>query len=179
MGVAIKFYQDKIELKAESKKLGHPHFVDADFIEIIIPGDDWNIIKRKATELDIEKYRPYYDKYKAGLEQSEDGMPLEQWAMLTKSQVENYKSLSFTTVEQIAEMSDTSAAKVGMGATEHKAAAQAFLQQAVDGALVQRQAVQIEEQANDIEELKRQIQELAALASDKKETLTLPKKKGK
>jgi hypothetical protein len=173
MGLSIRFYQDTVQMVAKSDEIGRAIFEDRDFIEITIPGDTFNIVNRQVTQKDIEQYRGSYDRYKAGLEQSVDGFPLEQWARLSKSQVANYKALNFKTVEQIAEMPQSSAANVGMSAQGDIAAAKAFLAQSKDGALSQKQAVQIETLLAEVARQAEQIKELGALAEKSKDTLHL------
>jgi hypothetical protein len=165
----VRFYQDKNQLGFASEQAGHPVFEDIDFIEIMIPGDMTNIIVRPATERDKANYATLYNQYKQGLEPSAEGTPVEAWARLTRAQAANYKALNFQTVEQIASMNDNVLTKVGMGAQADRTAAKAYLAQASDTALSQKQALIIERQDNDIAELKRQVAELAALASDKKD----------
>lgn len=164
----VRFYQDSLQLGFASEQAGHPVFEDRDFIEINIPGDMSNVICREATENDKKTYASLYAQYKQGLEPSINGTPLEAWSRLTRAQVQNYKALHFQTVEQIAEMSDTAAGKVGMGAMADRTAAKAYLEQAKDSALAQKQALVIERQDNDIAELKAQIAALASQLENKK-----------
>jgi hypothetical protein len=165
----IRFYQDKHQLGFASEQAGHPVFEDVDFIEISIPGDMTNVIVRPATDKDKQTHAALFAQYKQGLEPSVDGVPVESWARLTRAQAANYKALNFQTVEQIANMSDTAAGKVGMGAHADRTAAKAYLAMANDSALAQKQALTIERQDNEMADLKRQIAELAAMV-DKKET---------
>jgi hypothetical protein len=124
-----------------------------------------NVIVRPATDRDKQQYSQLYTQYKQGLEPSTEGIPVEEWARLTRAQAANYKALNFKTIEQIANMSDAVLTKVGMGAQADRTAAKAYLEQAKDGALAQKQALIIERQDNELAELKRQVAELAARAS--------------
>lgn len=164
----IRFFRDKKLLGFQSEQVGHPVYDDADYIEISIPGDMSNQLVREVTENDIQKYRAAYDAYKAGLEPSTEGTPLEAWPRLTPAQVANYKALKFVTVEQIANMSDTACTKVGMGAMADRTAANAYLKLAQDSALAQKQALEIERNENRIAELEAQIKELAAKLEEPK-----------
>jgi hypothetical protein len=169
MQETIRFYQDKVQLGFASEQAGHPVFEDADFVEIGIPGDMTNVINRVATDKDKAQYAALYQQYKQGLEPSIEGIPVEAWARLTRAQAANYKALNFQTVEQIAGMSDAAAGKVGMGAMADRTAAKAYIAQATDSALAQKQALTIERQDAEMADLKRQISELASLV-DKKDT---------
>jgi hypothetical protein len=165
----VRFFQEKVQMGFLSEQAGHPVFEDRDFIQINIPGDMSNIIEREATEIDRTQFASLFAAYKQGLEPSVDGMPVEQWAKLTKAQAANYKAQNFQTVEQIAEMSDHACGSVGMGATSDRAAAK-------DAGLAQKQAIEIDRQNTDIEELKRQVAELSALGLKANKTLGLPAK---
>jgi len=171
----IRFFQDSIQLGFQSEEAGHPVFADRDFIEITIPGDMGNIIVREATDNDKKTHANLFAQYKAGLEPSIEGTPLESWSRLTRSQVLNYKALNFQTVEQIAEMSDTAAGKVGLGAMPDRTAAKAYLELAKDSALAMKQSLIIERQDNEMAELKRQIAELAAQIEKPNKQLKLTK----
>ncbi len=168
----VRFYQDKNQLGFASEQAGHPVFEDVDFIEIMIPGDMTNVVVRPATDKDKNQYAQLYNQYKQGLEPSAEGTPVEAWARLTRAQAANYKALNFMTVEQIANMGDNVLTKVGMGAQADRTAAKAYLEQAKDTALVQKQALVIERQDAEMAELKRQVAELAARA-DQQEKGTL------
>lgn len=174
----VRFYQDKSQLGFASEQAGHPIFEDVDFIEILIPGDMNNVIVRPATEKDKHNYASLFNAYKQGLEPSVEGVPLEQWARLTKAQAANYKALNFHTVEQIANMTDGVLTKVGMGAQADRTAAKAYLSLAKDSALAQAQALELERNASEMADLKQQIKDLAALVeSQNKGTLHLSKSK--
>ena len=171
----IRFYQDSVQLGFQSEAAGHPVFEDRDFIEINIPGDMGNVIVREATDNDKKQHANLFAQYKSGLEPSIEGIPLENWARLTRAQVLNYKALNFQTVEQIAEMSDTAAGKVGLGAMPDRTAAKAYLELAKDSALAMKQSLIIERQDNEMADLKRQVAELAALIEKPSKTLHVKK----
>jgi hypothetical protein len=172
---AVKFFQEAVHSPAKSAELGRQIFESQDYIEIVIPGDMTNIIIRKATEKDIETYADTYRKYKDGLEQSAEGYPLEQWAHLTKADVLNYKSLKFSTVEQVAEMNTSSMGAVGMRATGDKKAAQAFIENSKKNGLAETQAIEIENLKNEVRRLTEQVKEVGALADKKDSTLHVKK----
>lgn len=163
----VRFFQDKQQMGFASEQAGHPVFEDVDMVEIGIPGDMTNIIIRPATDRDKQNYAALYNAYKQGLEPSIEGTPVEAWPRLTRAQAANYKALNFQTVEQIADMSDAAAGKVGMGAMADRTAAKSYLALAKDSALAQKQALDIERQNNEITDLKRQIADLVALVQTK------------
>lgn len=158
----VRFFRDKLQEGFKSEAEGHPVFRDVDFVEIRIPGDTNNIIVREATDKDKAQHAALYAAYKAGLEPSVDGTPLEAWPRLTPAQVANYKALGFKTVEQIANMSDTVLGKIGMGAQADRTAACAYLNLAKDSALAQKQALELERRDRRIADLENQVKQLAS-----------------
>ena len=72
------------------------------------------------------------------------------------------------TVEHLSGMSDQTCNKVSMGAMADRTAAKAYLLNAKDNALAQKQALEIERQNMTIADLQRQITELASLAEKPK-----------
>lgn len=159
----VRFFQEAKQLGFESEAAGHPVFRDVDMVEIQIPGDMNNNVVKEVTEKEMRAFPREYEAYKRGLEPSVDGIPLEQWPLLTPAQVKNYKAWNFATVEQIAGMSDLFAGKIGMGVNGHIAAAKAYIANAKDSALAQKQAVEIERKDQQIADLQRQINELASM----------------
>ncbi len=167
----VRFYRDKFLLGHQSEAAGHPVYEDRDYLEIYTPGnpDPW---VTEATEKYQKQYAEAYAAYKAGLEPSVDGVPLEQWPRMTPATVANYKAAKVTTVEQVAEMSDQVCNKLGMGAMSDKLAAKTYLANAKDSALAQKLALVNERQQAQIDDLTAQIKVL----SDKHDkTLTLKK----
>lgn len=158
----VRFYQEAKQLGHETEASGKPVFLDVDMVEISIPGDMNNNITREVTEKDKRQFSAQYEAYKRGLSPSVNGTPLEHWPLLTPAQVKNYKAWNFETVEQIAEMSDLYAGKIGMGVMAHITAAKAYLKNAKDSALSQKQALEIERKDQQIADLQRQINELGA-----------------
>lgn len=158
----VRFFREKFLMGHASEQAGHPVYEDRDFIEIATPGDLNTIIHRVATDKDKANYANLFAQYKAGLEPSAEGVPIESWARLTPARVANYKALGFRTVEHIADMNDNVIQKVGMGAHGDRTAAKAYLESAQNTALAQRQALELERRDQTIADMQRQIQELAA-----------------
>ena len=166
--LSVRFFQDKFLMGYKSEAAGHPVYEDVDFVEITIPGDMNNVIQRPATDRDKQQFAALFARYKDGLEPSIDGIPLEAWARLTPASVANYKAMGVKTVEHLSGMSDQTCNKVSMGAMADRTAAKAYLLNAKDNALAQKQALEIERQNMTIADLQRQITELASLAEKPK-----------
>lgn len=166
--LTVRFFQSKLQHGYKSEEAGHPVFVDADFVEIRIPGDTNNIIVREATAKDKHNYAALFAAYQQGLEPATDGTPVEAWPRLTPAQVANYKALGFKTIEHIAGMSDQHAQRVGMGAQSDRTAAAAYLALAKDTAAVQKQALDLERSNQRIADLEAEIRRINARAEKSK-----------
>lgn len=160
----VSFYMDALEFKAESEKAGRPVFRDVPFIKILVPGDTSNIIERKATKDDELKFPKAWARFKAQESESVEGMPLEQWPQVTRSLLKELKYFEVHTVEQLAGLSDGQIAKLGMGFTEYRNKAKAFLAAAAGTADATAQAAENERLRSQMADLQEQI---AALSKPK------------
>jgi len=153
-GVLVQFYTDVVEIKSESEKQGRPIFRDVPHIRKLIPGDNSNVIERVAKEHDQRQYPQEWERFKRQEVTGNTGTPLEQWPQITRAQVKEAKYFEVTTVEQMAELSDSSCQKMGMGFTELRVKAAAFLGLAKGSAEQTAQAVENKRLQDEIEALK-------------------------
>lgn len=161
----VTFFTEAVEYKAESEKAGRPIFKDVPFVRIIVPGDTNNIIERKATKDDEMKFPRAWARYKSEEKEVVEGMPLEQWPQITRSLLKELKYFEVHTVEQLAGLSDGQVAKLGMGFTEYRNKAKAFMEAAAGTAVQTAQAAENERLKQQMADLQAQI---AALGSEKK-----------
>lgn len=153
------FYTEAIKMGAESETAGRPIYKDVPFVRIMVPGDNTNVIERKATEDDKRRYHQAWAQYERGEAQAMHGTPLEQWPQITKAQVKEAKYLEVHTVEQLAALSDSQCQRLGMGYLELRTKAKAYLTAAADGAAVAQQAAEIERLRAEIADLKALMQQ--------------------
>lgn len=57
---------------------------------------------------------PRYDAWKNDMDVPEDGIPLTAWSALNEAQVEEFRKVAIKTVEQLANVTDSSLEKVGL-----------------------------------------------------------------
>lgn len=105
----VQFYNDGIENEKESLAQGRPVFREVTFIKIMIPGNKSEIIERKMRDTDKQEYPMQYQAFMNGVEEPVDGMPLKDWAPITRSQVMELAHFGCKTVEQLAGMADSNA----------------------------------------------------------------------
>jgi hypothetical protein len=104
----VSFRIDPIFDAAKSEAEGRPYYVDGEWIKILIPGDKTNVIDRPANEIDRRRHAIVYARFKQGLadEAQNEGTPLKEWPMISRSVVENLRFHNVFTVEQLASVSD-------------------------------------------------------------------------
>lgn len=160
---------EQVAVKNENKSLaaGHPVFEDVVFIKIMFPGDKTKIVFKKVTEEYKRRYPKQWAAFQNQEQQVQEGFPITEWPILTKSEALNLKASGIHTVEQLASIPDT-ALGVMLGARSYRDKAQATLAKATDGKVVL--AIQAENEAlkADVSALKEQIKELANLKTKEK-----------
>ena len=159
-GVFVQFFTDAVEIKAESEKQGRPIFKDLPHIRKMIPGDSSNVVERVAKEHDMRMYPREWEAFQRQQVTGVTGTPLEQWPQVTRAQVKESKYFEVHTVEQMAELSDMSCQRMGMGFSELRTKAKAYLQAAAGTAAQTAQAAENQRLHDEIEALKAQMAEM-------------------
>ncbi len=149
-----RFYPKWIRNNFQSKAQGIEVGEYQDFVMIICPGQK-DEVHRKAVEQDQRDYPNEYRSYKDGKEHRISGTPIDLLPGIDVGRIASLKSLYIYSVEQLAELSDMSAQKVGMGAAELRKKAQDFLQRRPSGE-------ETEKLTQKIAELEAMVKELAA-----------------
>lgn len=162
-GLFVQFYMESLHDEEASAEQGRPIFVDKEFIKIIPVGDKNTVVCRPVkldydagTPPDPERWPNQYQQFKNQQVQVNEGTPLEQWPILTKSQVMTFKAVNVHTVEQLVAVSDGNLANLGMGARELQDKAKAFLEKAANGSDVTKLLARISDLEKIIEGLKNQ-----------------------
>jgi len=163
----VKFYKEAIESPAQSDLVGHPVFVDVDMIEILVPGDQYNVVTTKVTQYYIDRFPDEYKRYKQNDTQEVYGWALKAWPVIQPSQLKTLEYLNIFTVEQLANLTDQQAQKLGMDATGLRAKAKAALEQAAGTAGATAQAAENQKLREEMEAMRNQMQALME-ASEKR-----------
>ena len=144
-GLYVKFYMESVKDEERTIEEGRPIFIDREYIKIIPVGDKNTVVCRPVkttwdagTPPDTERWANLYAAFKNQQIQVSEGTPLEEWAILSKSQVQMIKAANVHTVEQLAQVSDANLNNLGMGARALREKAIAFLQQAKDGSALNK-----------------------------------------
>jgi hypothetical protein len=160
-GSFVQFYSDSVHMTAESEKEGRPIFKDMPHIRKMTPGDGSNMVERVAKQFDIDQFPREWEIFQRQQTTPLQGTPLEQWPQVTRAQVKEAKYFEIHTVEQMAEISDASCQRLGMGFAELRTKAKVYLASATATADAARQATENENLRQELEALKNQMAELA------------------
>ncbi len=103
----VKFFYKNVQNKMESRKQNRPIFKEKLYIEIRVPGQRDAQACRPATHSDKNRFPLHLEAFEKRTEPPTEGMPLNEWTMITRSQAEEFSFLNVKTVEQLASMKDT------------------------------------------------------------------------
>lgn len=130
----VKFEVVPTQDNKKSEEAGRPIFVDRTWIDIRIPGNRASGVRRPIRVGDEQRFPDHYKKFLDRKNQEEvEGTPLSEWPGLTRGQVEEMKFFHITTVEQLANVSDSHAGNF-RGFSQLKQKAAEFLKHADNAA---------------------------------------------
>ena len=158
----VEFVKEAVRNNFKSEQAGHEVYEDRDFVWIRFAGDRTRELKKPVTEEHRQRWPVQWARYQAQEAQVNEGLPLEEWAAISKSTALNLKGQNVFTVEQLSAIGDHVIDKLGMGARELRKKAQAFLSRATDGAETMRLIEENRKLREDMEVLKQQMAELGS-----------------
>lgn len=141
--VSVGFALCPMRDELKSRLAGHDVFVEVEHVRIAIPMDNKSLYFQPATEQHKRRFPIAYAKFKARTADNpgREGMPIEQWAQISRSLAMTLKSLNVHTVEDLAAVHDGNINKISDGrALRSKAVA--FLAQARDSAATTKLAAE-------------------------------------
>lgn len=165
-GLFAEFRTEAVQNLAKTRTEGRPIFEDVPFITIHFPGDKTKKIDRPVrmedendVPSDPHRFPKQWAKFKAQEEQTGDGLPIQQWPPLSKSQALELKAMGVHTVEHLAELPDT--ALTWLGARELRTQAQAWLDKAGAHAAESRLAAENTQLREQMAAMQKQFEALA------------------
>lgn len=161
-GIIPRFYVEPAENATESAKVGYAVFEDVEWIEINRAGDRLNVWIGKVAEEHRKRFPKAYRRFKAGMEQSKIGVPLEEWPLITKSMVAQWKAVNILSVEDLADCTDDVLPRLGIDGTGWRVKAQAWLKQRKDSGASAKMAADGARQTAHIGRLEKTIEDLNA-----------------
>jgi hypothetical protein len=125
----VKFFYKTKKDTTKSAEQGRPVFKDVEYVDISVPGNRGSGVKRPATFRDKQRFPRHYAAFKQRIELPQEGTPLSEWPVISRSMAEELSFHGVKTVEHMAEMSDTIASSF-MGGQSYKAKANEWLERA-------------------------------------------------
>jgi hypothetical protein len=168
-GLFAEFRMEAVQNHAKSREEGRAIFEEVPFITIMFPGDKTKQVDRPVKleddvdgPSDLTRFPKQWSRFQAQEEQSGDGLPVQQWPVLSKSQALELKAVGIHTVEQLAALPDT--ALNWLGARELRTQAQAWLEKAGAHAAESRLAAENAQLREQMAAMQKQINDLAEQA---------------
>lgn len=169
----VEFTMESVPQPFESEKQGRPIFKDVPYIKIITPGDKTKVPHRPVKDEDKIRFPRQWEAFKNQEVQVTEGTPITEWPPLTKGEAMEFKALNIHTVEQLANLPDSSLS--WLGGQQRRTQAQSFIAASKDTALVSKMNGELAKRDADILALQNQIAELSAKNQDDDQ----PKKRGR
>jgi hypothetical protein len=165
-GLHARFFMYPEQDKAASLEAGRPIFEEVPYIVIRIPGDKTTEIQRPlrfgdTPSHDNHKFAREYQAFIAGNEQSLLGTPLAEWGAITRSQVKEMEHFHIRTVEQLAEMPDSTLGNF-RGITSIREKARNYISAAKGEAPLLKMQEDLKERDETLSAMQAQINELIA-----------------
>ena len=101
-----RFYMHPKRDGAKSRSLGREVFRDVEFVEIMVPGNRLSVHVAEVEDKHRQRWPAEYERFKNGQEMAQEGTPLEAWAYLNPSRVQELKSVKIFTVESLSQIAD-------------------------------------------------------------------------
>ena len=175
-GLIAEFYLEPVEQffdGVDENGAGIPvtrkTYKDVAMVHIFAPGNKSDIrrpvkmVDDERGPSDINRFPRQWQAFQSQQDQVSVGMPLEQWAQLSKAEVMEWKASRIHTVEQVANVPDTLAQNLPLNFRTVRAKAKAWLDAASgDGSKMAAMVSEVEILKADNAMLKQQIAELAA-----------------
>ena len=171
-----RFYKHPVLQGFESKKAGRAIYKDEDFIEIQVPGQKNQIVKRAVQDKDKADYPVEWNAWEANSEEGATGSPIDHLPGITPSKCLELQALGIHTVEQLVDLNETGIQKVGHGARALIKTANQYLGQTSEIDDVKKQN---DAQSKQIEELMKKVKALTdkPVETTEKFVAEKPKKK--
>jgi hypothetical protein len=154
--------------KAKTAEAGHDVYDEREYVRVVVPGDKASLLLQPSTDAYRRRFPKAYQAFKTRESGGgRSGMPIEQWAVVSRSVAMTLRAAHVHTVEDLCEVSDSHIDRLSVaGARELQAKARAWLAQAKDGAEAARKAAENEGLQKQIQALHAQIAALAEAKAD-------------
>lgn len=126
-GTIPVFYDRQIENKFKSREEKRPVYEGHVYVKIITAGQNKSTVDRKKKDEDEKKYPTAWQRYLDNNTAATDGVPIDEWQGVSRTQAAELKHMNVYTVEHLASVTDANLVNLGPGAMDLRARAQDFL----------------------------------------------------
>lgn len=133
----VFFHTTQVKHNFRTIQEKRPIFVEKIFITKLVPGDQNLKIDRPMREADMEEYPVEWARFEQKRENKVEGTPLDAWPILSDTQKAEFRALNIFTVDQFANLPDSTGARI-MGFNDLRTKARGFLLASGDSALLDR-----------------------------------------
>lgn len=149
---------------------GETKWRNEEILEIHIPGDRTQIYVGPVTDKHRERFAARYQRWKQGLADVPDGMPLTQWPGITPAECNMLAQGGIHTVEALASVSDSHIGKIGR-AVALRDKARRYLENARASAPLEAMEMKLREEQGKVMALEEKMNRLmAALEAQQAQT---------
>jgi len=163
----VEFSREPVLHPAKSRDAGRAVYEERDFVKIHVPGDKTTVCVEPMHEINVQRFRARYEKWKAGQAEAVVGTPLSAMPQMTPAKVEEYKFFKIVTVEQLADANDQLGQKF-MSFQSDKQAAKRFIEATKGNAPIEAMNVELQKRDAEIENLKTMVEALQAQSKTRK-----------
>lgn len=163
-GLFVEFSIEAVLQPFESEKQGRPIYKDTPYVTIHFPGDKTKKFVGPVEDQHRERFPRQWAAFEAQEAQAPEGMPVTEWAPLTRSQAQELKAINIHTVEQLAAMPDS--ACTWLGSRDLRTKAQTWLESAAGHSQEAHLQQQLAQRDAQIAALQAQIDDIVARAGE-------------
>lgn len=156
--VYVEFEHRAMEDRKASTAAGHYVARDAEFVRITPPGGNL-VVEREVTDQDRARFARQYEAWRKGVDAPEDGTPIRGWPPVSPAQIDMCIRANLRTVEALAQASEQSLQRLGIGARALQTKARAWLESARDHGVVAEEVAALKTQMEAMAERNRELQE--------------------
>lgn len=163
----VEFFRQPVLHTGKSQQEGRAVYEERDYVRIHVPGDKTSVVVREVTQMDIDRFKTRYEKWKAGQAEAVTGTPLSALPGMTPAKVEEYKFFKIVTIEQMADANDQLGQKF-MSFHADKQSAKRFIEATKGNAPVEQMNAELQKRDAEIDNLKAMVESLQAAMPKRK-----------
>jgi hypothetical protein len=156
----VRFFNNVEQIGVEN---GFPKFREIVYFECAVPGSKNGINCQPAKDSDKQRFPKAWARFQDVTQKPREGMPIEQWPQISRSEALNLRAMNIHTVEALASVSEGNVGNLGQGGRDIVARAKSFIEAAKDTAANAKLASENVKLQDQIDYLTGQMNELKAI----------------